>query len=84
MIYLARNFEVNPITHFGVITLFSSNYSNALKDASVGAPSLEAFKACLRQLAASAVFNLTVNIPHTKFCSFYMRTPEVAECVTIS
>ena len=22
-IYLARNFEVNPITHFGVIALFS-------------------------------------------------------------
>ena len=27
----------------------------------------------------SAVFYLTVNIPHTKFYSFYMRTPKVAE-----
>ena len=37
---------------------------NALKNASVGAPSIEAFNACLRQEATSAVFNLTVNIPH--------------------
>ena len=25
-IYLPCNFEVNPITHFGVIALFSSNF----------------------------------------------------------
>ena len=50
---------------------------NALK--SVGAPSLEAFKACLRQYAANDVFNLTVNIPHTNFVVYYMRTPKVAE-----
>ena len=27
-IYLPCNFEVNPITHFGVISLFSSNFQN--------------------------------------------------------
>jgi hypothetical protein len=27
-IYLPGNFEVNPITHFGVISLFSSNFQN--------------------------------------------------------
>jgi hypothetical protein len=27
-IYLPCNFEVNPITHFGVISLFSSNCQN--------------------------------------------------------
>ena len=27
-IYLPCNFEVNPITHFGVIALFSSNVLN--------------------------------------------------------
>jgi hypothetical protein len=27
-IYLPCNFEVNPITHFGVIALFSSNFQN--------------------------------------------------------
>ncbi len=27
-IYLLCNFEVNPITHFGVISLFSSNFKN--------------------------------------------------------
>ena len=27
-IYLACSFEVNPITHFGVIVLFSSNFQN--------------------------------------------------------
>jgi hypothetical protein len=27
-IYLPCNFEVNPITHFGVIALFSSNFLN--------------------------------------------------------
>jgi len=25
-IYIPYNFEVNPITHFGVIALFSSNF----------------------------------------------------------
>ena len=28
MIYIPCNFEVNPITHFGVIALFSSNFQN--------------------------------------------------------
>ena len=27
-IYLPCNFEVNPITHFGVISLFSSNFQH--------------------------------------------------------
>ena len=27
-IYLLCNFEVNPITHFGVVALFSSNFQN--------------------------------------------------------
>ena len=27
-IYLPCNFEVNPVTHFGVIALFSSNFQN--------------------------------------------------------
>jgi hypothetical protein len=27
-IYLPCNFEVNPMTHFGVISLFSSNFQN--------------------------------------------------------
>ena len=27
-IYLPCNFEVNPITHFGVISLLSSNFQN--------------------------------------------------------
>ncbi|CAB9542193.1 hypothetical protein BROOK1789C_63 [Bathymodiolus brooksi thiotrophic gill symbiont] len=27
-IYPPCNFEVNPITHFGVISLFSSNFQN--------------------------------------------------------
>ena len=27
-IYLPCNFEVNPIAHFGVIALFSSNFQN--------------------------------------------------------
>ena len=27
-IYLPCSFEVNPITHFGVIALFSSNFKN--------------------------------------------------------
>jgi hypothetical protein len=27
-IYLPCNFEVNPITHFGVISIFSSNFQN--------------------------------------------------------
>jgi hypothetical protein len=43
---------------------------NALKDASVGAPSLE---------AVSAVFNLAVNIPHTNFVVFTCAHPNVAE-----
>ena len=43
---------------------------NALKDASVGAPSLE---------AVSAVFNLAVNIPHTNFVVFTCAHPKVAE-----
>ena len=27
-IYIPRNFEVNPITHFGVLVLFSSKFQN--------------------------------------------------------
>jgi hypothetical protein len=30
-IYLPCNFEVNPITHFGVIVLFSSKFQNFMK-----------------------------------------------------
>jgi hypothetical protein len=45
----------------------TTKYWNALNDASVGAPSLEAFKACLVSKLPVPFFNLTVDIPHTNF-----------------
>jgi len=42
-------------------------------------PSLEAFKACLRQLAASAVLWSHCKYSAHTFCSVNMRTPKVAE-----
>ena len=57
-IYLPCNFEINPITHFGVIALFSSNFQN-----------VNTFRPLIQKL-----YEIDVKFKMQKCAAFYLPT----------